>query len=32
MNEKVKVLVIDDSREVEDGMKEYLRSSADCKT
>lgn len=31
MNEKVKVLVIDDSREVEDGMKEYLRSSADCK-
>lgn len=29
MSEKVKVLVIDDSREVEDGIKEYLRSSMD---
>ena len=29
MNEKVKVLVIDDSREVEDGITEYLKTSGE---
>ena len=29
MNEKVKVLVIDDSREVEDGIREYLKTSGE---